>query len=116
MSTSVRGMGTSFRIVNPQLSQTVESLQKICASLNGAPDHWWMSLEVVDTILAMKKAKRKEVEALGGCHHHGGGDDHDDDDTAFQSGESFRPARNGIDSDNEELDDEHMVDLQAGED
>jgi hypothetical protein len=31
----------SYRKVNPQLLQTVTSLNTICRSLNRAPDFWW---------------------------------------------------------------------------
>lgn len=37
----VGGHGGSYRKINPQLSQMVESLKLICRSLNQAPDNWW---------------------------------------------------------------------------
>ena len=39
----VGGHGGSFRKINPQLSQTVESLKVISQSLNQAPANWWKS-------------------------------------------------------------------------
>jgi len=35
------GRGASFRRINPQLAQCVESLQRVCQGLNRAPDEWW---------------------------------------------------------------------------
>ena len=39
----VGGHGGSYRKVNPQLAQTVESLKTICSSMNRARDQWWLS-------------------------------------------------------------------------
>jgi hypothetical protein len=36
----------SYRKINPQLSQTVESLKLICKSLNQAPDGWWKTAPI----------------------------------------------------------------------
>ena len=42
MPMSVVGGGRgSFRRMNPQLAQCVESLQMVCQGLNRAPDEWW---------------------------------------------------------------------------
>lgn len=39
---SVVGGGRgSFRRINPQLAQCVESLKLVCQGLNRAPKHWW---------------------------------------------------------------------------
>ena len=37
----VGGKRGSFRNINPQLAQSVESLRLICKGLNRAPDQWW---------------------------------------------------------------------------
>jgi hypothetical protein len=136
MSTSVRGRGASFRVNNPQLSQTVESLQKIIRSLNSAPDHWWMSQSVVNSILEMKSEKefqqQKQLEqqlnnddydnasASAPFDYRVSDDDHSD---SHQSVGRFRPGRKYRDQhedeseeDDDDDDDENIVDLQAGED
>ena len=41
MPMSVGGGRGSFRRVNPQLAQCVESLHMVCQGLNRAPDEWW---------------------------------------------------------------------------
>lgn len=41
MPMSVGGGRGSFRRVNPQLAQCVESIHLVCQGLNRAPDEWW---------------------------------------------------------------------------
>jgi hypothetical protein len=38
---SVGASRGSFRRVNPQLAQCVESIHLVCRGLNRAPDEWW---------------------------------------------------------------------------
>lgn len=45
----VGGGRGSFRKVNPQLAQCVESMQLVCQGLNQAPDEWWKSNDLVIT-------------------------------------------------------------------
>lgn len=50
MPMSIVGGGRgSFRKVNPQLAQCVESMQLVCQGLNQAPDEWWKSNDLVIT-------------------------------------------------------------------
>mmetsp|Transcript_89272 Transcript_89272/g.133846 ORF Transcript_89272/g.133846 Transcript_89272/m.133846 type:complete len:178 (-) Transcript_89272:242-775(-) len=45
----------SYRKINPQLAQTVESLKTICNNLNQAPDEWWKS-ECVTALVTSARA------------------------------------------------------------
>ena len=61
----VGGHGGSFRKINPQLSQTVESLKVISQSLNQAPANWWKSAslsipEPVEEYSASQKSESDE--------------------------------------------------------
>ncbi len=45
---SVVGGGRgSFRRINPQLAQCIESLQLVCQGLNRAPDNWWKNNNLI---------------------------------------------------------------------
>ena len=130
MSMSIRGRGGSYKIMNPQLSQTVESIQTIITQLNNAPDRWWLSEKVVGTILQMKSAKEQEDKEqknqldarneadTGHYTRHW-----DDDSISLQSVGRFRPGRHNyddgdsnIDDDDDDYDDDApMIDLQSGE-
>jgi len=126
MSMSIRGRGGSYRIMNPQLSQTVESVQKMITQLNSAPDRWWLSEKVVGTILQMKSAKEREEKEQ---QHQLKGEDagaghytrhHDDDSRSLQSIDRFRPGRHNYDDEDSNIDDGDdddapMIDLQSGE-
>ena len=79
----------SYRKINPQLSQTVESLQLICKGLNQSAEGWWKN----EAILAAANA------------HDNNQEDDEEEMVDFQANEKL----------NEEEEDEEMVDLQAGE-
>jgi hypothetical protein len=131
MMMSIRGRGTSFRIINPQLSQTVESVQKIIEHLNGAPDHWWMSQEVVESILQMKCTKEREQQQQfqqqqqQRQEHLVNGEEElveADDSRSPKLVGQFRPGRHNYNdedirktNDDDDDDDEPIIDLQAGE-
>jgi hypothetical protein len=94
----------SYRKINPQLSQTVESLKLICRSLNTSSDQWWKSPSTVQSIHEMWEEKQRR-----GTFRQDDEDDSDDDyDNSVRRGKQER----------EELDSEEVVDLQAnlGED
>lgn len=55
----VGGNGGSFRKLNLQISQTIESLQLICKSLNESKGNWWLSPSVLRSIEDMRASKRK---------------------------------------------------------
>lgn len=97
----VGGHGGSFRKVNPQLSQAVESLKLICHSLNSAPEKWWLSSATIRSI------ERMHSEDVGG-------------DTDSDMDDDYGTARRGIgmyDDDkntiHHDVEDREMVDLQA---
>jgi hypothetical protein len=90
----VGGHGGSYRKVNPQLSQTLESLKLICESLNKSPKHWWKSTETLQSIQNM----------LGGQSQD---DDDDDDDSSLRECSDEKKSGDGFDEDN-------MIDLQVG--
>ena len=126
MSMSIRGRGGSYKIMNPQLSQTVESVQTIITQLNDAPDRWWLSEKVVGTILQMKSAKeREEKEQQNQLDDNEAEAGHytrhwDDDSRSLQSVGRFRPGRYNYDDgdsnvDDDDDDDAPMIDLQSGE-
>jgi hypothetical protein len=49
MPMSINGGRGSFRKVNPQLAQCVESMQLVCQGLNKAPKEWWKTNNLVIT-------------------------------------------------------------------
>eukprot|EP00934_Nitzschia_sp_Nitz4_P001779 Nitzschia sp. Nitz4//scaffold102_size76354//72338//72883//NITZ4_005644-RA/size76354-snap-gene-0.143-mRNA-1//-1//CDS//3329532285//1779//frame0 len=65
----VGGRRGSYRNVNPQLVQSVESLQRICEGLNRAPDKWWLCSTLQAKEAPMTPATPEEKE----------GDDSDSD-------------------------------------
>ena len=56
----VGSKGGSFRKLNLQISQTIESLQLICNSLNRSEKHWWLSHNMLQSITDMKPSKTRE--------------------------------------------------------
>jgi hypothetical protein len=86
----VGGHGGSYRKINPQLSQTVESMKVICQSLNRTPDLWWKSESAI--ILASADAAADNPPLT-----------ENDNDPIIDEGE-------GNES---ESDDENLVDLQS---
>ena len=95
--------GGKFRKINPQLSQTLESLQLICTSLNQSPPQWWKSPETMDSIQNMLGPQPSQ-------------DDHDSDSDDENDNPSARGFDYGDDSMKRDADnDDGMVDLQANE-
>ena len=84
----VGGNGGSFRKLNLQISQTIESLQLICRSLNRSKENWWLSPATLESIEQMKSSKTE--------------DDEDDECSTREN-------------DGEDDADEEMIDLQANE-
>eukprot|EP00534_Pseudo-nitzschia_fraudulenta_P009765 CAMPEP_0201164702 /NCGR_PEP_ID=MMETSP0851-20130426/61408_1 /ASSEMBLY_ACC=CAM_ASM_000631 /TAXON_ID=183588 /ORGANISM="Pseudo-nitzschia fraudulenta, Strain WWA7" /LENGTH=197 /DNA_ID=CAMNT_0047445195 /DNA_START=160 /DNA_END=753 /DNA_ORIENTATION=+ len=84
----VGGNGGSFRKLNLQISQTIESLQLICRSLNRSKENWWLSPATLESIEQMKSSKTE--------------DDEDDECSRREN-------------DGEDDADEEMIDLQANE-
>ena len=96
--------GGSFRKLNLQISQTIESLQMICHSLNRSKQHWWLSPATLQSIHEMKSLRMKECqEDLPEVQEY-----NDDDDFAVR-----RQMRNGEEENDD--DDGEMIDLQANE-
>ena len=94
--------GGSFRKLNPQISQTIESLKLICHSLNRSKQHWWLSPATLQSIQETKLSRMKECqEELSEAQEYDG-DDYFADRRQVINGE-------------EEDDDEEMIDLQANE-
>lgn len=109
--------GGSFRKVNPQLSQAVESLKLICQTLNRAPDRWWLSPATVRCIEKMHKAA---VLAGGGDVEDSddvGDDDHGSYDDSGRCGGRTKHDVNDDDDDNDDdsghVPESEMIDLQA---
>ena len=94
----VGGKGGSFRKINLDISQTIESIQLICKSLNRSEENWWVAPDALRSINETKKLKIKgrSVES---------GDISKDEDL--------------IESDDDEIidlqDDDETIDLQADE-
>eukprot|EP00536_Pseudo-nitzschia_multiseries_P006196 jgi/Psemu1/296155/fgenesh1_pm.129_\ len=95
--------GGSFRKANLQISQTIESLQLICNSLNQSKEYWWRSTDTLQSIQEMRASStmngRPEFleDREENYHNHFSGD--------------------GDQTENEEEggDDGEMIDLQANE-
>jgi len=63
----VGGKGGSFRKINLEISQTIESIQLICKSLNRSEENWWVAPDALRSIKETKKLKMKgrSVESDG---------------------------------------------------
>jgi hypothetical protein len=93
----------SYRKINPQLSQTVESLKIICQSLNASSDHWWKLPSTIQSIKQMYDEKKEQK-------------DNNDDDDDFACDYDNHSSMNSDDDDDERRrreDEEEIVDLQA---
>mmetsp|Transcript_33767 Transcript_33767/g.79604 ORF Transcript_33767/g.79604 Transcript_33767/m.79604 type:complete len:215 (+) Transcript_33767:175-819(+) len=93
--------GGSFRKINLQISQTIESLQFICKSLNQSKEHWWRSTNTLQSIQDMRvpSAIRGQPEFS------------DEKDCDFQ--DHFDGFGDQTENEEEGVDDEEMIDLQA---
>lgn len=61
--------GGSFRKLNLQISQTIESLQIICKNLNQSEKDWWLSPATLQSIQEMKSSKIKERKGVEDLQH-----------------------------------------------
>ena len=52
--------GGSFRKLNVQISQTIESLRLICNSLNQSKKQWWLLHNMLHAIIETKSSKMME--------------------------------------------------------
>jgi hypothetical protein len=102
----------SYRKINPQLSQTAESLKIICQSLNTSSDHWWKLPSTIQSIKQMYDEKKEQTD----------NNNNDDDDFACDYDNHSSMNSDDDDDDDDERQrrevDEEIVDLQAniGED
>ena len=76
----VRGKAGSFRTPNLQMSQTIESLQLICKSLNQSEKNWWLSPTTLQSIQEKKSSKMKDKQDVPSEASEGGEDNSEDDD------------------------------------
>jgi len=97
--------GGSFRKLNLQMSQTIESLQLICKSLQQSEKNWWLSPATLQSIEEMKSSKMKDQQQFPS----------EVLDSKDQVGIPLygRVIRNERLEDDD--DDEEMIDLQANE-
>lgn len=109
----------SYRKINPQLSQSIESLRVICNSLNKASDHWWLSENTIKTIKEMQSSQQQ-------TYYDNSCDDHIND--RYNRNDNFyndcydpdlRQKENEHDNNSGQFDgeedDDNMIDLQQGE-
>lgn len=99
--------GGSFRKLNLQISQTIESLQLICNSVNQSKENWWLSPA---TLRSIQEIRASELVK-------------DQKESMFDEEQEENDDRNDFSGDwgqmkNEDNGDEgeEMIDLQASED
>ena len=85
-------LNATYRKINPQLSQSIESLTMIVDSLNRSNNHWWLSGKTLKSIDEMKLLRTKET--LGNCNN----------------GYTTEDEQEVVNNDSEE-----MIDLQQGD-
>ena len=98
--------GGSFRKVNLQISQTIESLQLICNSVNRSKESWWLSpasLRSIQETRASKLVTDQNESSLFDNEQ----EENDGDRDVFPG--------DGGQTKNEDNEDEEMIDLQASE-
>ena len=93
--------GGSFRKLNVQISQTIESLQLICKSLNQSERNWWSSRNMLLSTKEMKSLKMKDRQEVSS-------------EAISSNDQGNFPYENQVRDDNSE--DDEMIDLQANED
>ncbi|KAG7336951.1 hypothetical protein IV203_017724 [Nitzschia inconspicua] len=93
MPLSITGRhGGSYRKRNPQIAQTLESLQLICKQLNESPKNWWRSPSVLKSIEETLKERQLEKSD---------DDEDDDDDTSVDDAlDEFRKRYRKVDRQN----------------
>ena len=111
--------GGSYRKINPQLSQSIESLKTICKSLNKSKQHWWLSQNTLQSIEEMKSSRMKErqqKDLLDEDQQEYNSDDGDGDNNMYTDQNHSRHEGEGEENsiDDEEDDDDEMIDLQQG--
>lgn len=113
--------GGSYRKINPQLSQSIESLKTICKSLNKSKQHWWLSQNTLQSIEEMKSSRMKErqqKDLLDEAQQEYNSDDGDGDgdNNMYTDQNHSRHEGEGEENsiDDEEDDDDEMIDLQQG--
>jgi hypothetical protein len=111
--------GGSYRKINPQLSQSIESLKTICKSLNKSKQHWWLSQNTLQSIEEMKSSRMKErqqKDLLDEAQQEYNSDDGDGDNNMYTDQKHSRHEGEGEENsiDDEEDDDDEMIDLQQG--
>jgi len=99
--------GGSFRKLNLQLSQTIESLQLICTSLNQSEKNWWLSTATLESIKEMKSSKTKDRQKKSA--------EPPESNDPFEFPFDGRHSRHDDQEDDCDDDDEEMIDLQANE-
>lgn len=98
--------GGSYRKLNLQISQTIESLQLICNNLNQSKKNWWLSPATLQSIQETKSSRMNERQEVSSQLLKS----EDQVDSLF--GERLRRNGDQPEDDDDEL---KMIDLQANE-
>ena len=109
--------GGSYRKINPQLSQSIESLRTICNSLNKSKQHWWLSQNTLQSIEEMKSSRMKErqqKDILDKDQQEYSSDDGDGDNNMYTDQNHSRQEGEGEEDNNDDEEDDEMIDLQQG--
>mmetsp|Transcript_26557 Transcript_26557/g.28566 ORF Transcript_26557/g.28566 Transcript_26557/m.28566 type:complete len:226 (+) Transcript_26557:20-697(+) len=104
--------GGSYRNINPQLSQSIESLKMICNSLNKSKEHWWLSKDTLQSIEETKSSRMKECQQNDRLDDGQEGYDnkHADNDADIYTARHHTGEEKEMNSDGDE--DGEMIDLQ----
>ena len=102
----VGGKGGSFRKINLDISQTIESIQLICKSLNRSEENWWVAPDALRSINETKKLKMKNRSVFP---------ESDGFPTDGQVSKDEDPIENDDDDMIDLQNDDEMIDLQADE-
>jgi len=104
--------GGSYRNINPQLSQSIESLKMICNSLNKSKEHWWLSKDTLQSIEEMKSSRTKECQQkdMLDDDQEGYDNNHADNDADIYAARHHTGEEEEMNNDGDE--DEEMIDLQ----
>mmetsp|Transcript_28950 Transcript_28950/g.32459 ORF Transcript_28950/g.32459 Transcript_28950/m.32459 type:complete len:226 (+) Transcript_28950:13-690(+) len=104
--------GGSYRNINPQLSQSIESLKMICNSLNKSKEHWWLSKDTLQSIEETKLSRMKEGQQNDRLDDGQEGYDnkHADNDADIYTARHHTGEEKEMNSDGDE--DGEMIDLQ----
>ena len=80
----VGGKRGSFRNINPQLAQSVESLRLICKGLNRAPDQWWQQNRLRVADLDTDAANRNDDDNMDPADPYMGSQSDSDDENLIE--------------------------------